>query len=194
MPAAKRREALVDAALCLFVKRSYRGVTTAEIARAGGVTEPILYRHFASKRDLYLACVEASWRRVRELWIAAVAAEPDPGAWLAAMGKSYLEAKDRRTMLVELWVQALAEVADDAVFRKAIRHHLRDVHAHVADVIRQAQAEGGVLPERDSDAEAWIWISFGLIGVISRRIPGVLDDAFPGIAASRRLWMTGRPA
>jgi AcrR family transcriptional regulator len=53
LPAAKRRLALIETALKVFSDGSYRGTTTAEIARAAGVSEPILYRHIASKRDLY---------------------------------------------------------------------------------------------------------------------------------------------
>ena len=37
-----------------------------------GVTEPVLYRHFASKRDLYLAVLEESWSRLRAMWQQAV--------------------------------------------------------------------------------------------------------------------------
>ena len=48
LPAAERRLALVEAAIRVFTDGSYRGTTTAEIARAAGVPEPILYRHFAS--------------------------------------------------------------------------------------------------------------------------------------------------
>ena len=66
LPAAERRQALVDTALGVFAEGSYRGTTTAEIAREAGVSEPILYRHFASKRDLYLACIDEAWRQQRE--------------------------------------------------------------------------------------------------------------------------------
>ena len=62
LPAAARRRAILDAALRVFAAGSYSGATTAEIARAVGVTEPILYRHFASKRELYLACIDEAWR------------------------------------------------------------------------------------------------------------------------------------
>ena len=55
LPAAERRQSLLEAALPIFAAGSYRGVTTAEIARAAGVSEPVLYRHFPSKRALYLA-------------------------------------------------------------------------------------------------------------------------------------------
>jgi AcrR family transcriptional regulator len=58
MAAADRRRHLIETAIRLFTEGSYHGTTTAEIARAAGVSEPILYRHFASKRDLYLAALE----------------------------------------------------------------------------------------------------------------------------------------
>ena len=171
---------------------SYRGTTTAEIARGAGVSEPILYRHFDSKRELYLACLDAAWSRVKRLWESAVASEPDSGAWLAAMGRAYLDARDRRTMLVELWVHALTEAGDDPVMRRALRNHLREVHSFVEGVIERAQVQGGYLRERDARSEAWTWISFGLIGMLSRRLPGLVDDALAGIFAARREWMTGR--
>ena len=66
----------------------YRGATTAEIAREAGVTEPILYRHFASKQALYLACIETAWQRVRAAWDEAVANEPDPHALDAGDGRA----------------------------------------------------------------------------------------------------------
>ena len=83
LAATDRRAAIVDAALSVFSARAYGGATTAEIARAAGVTEPILYRHFSSKRELFLACVDEVWRRLREAVEEEIAAEPDPpaGCW-----------------------------------------------------------------------------------------------------------------
>ena len=57
--------AVVETACRVFAKSSYRGSTTAQIARETGVTEPVLYRHFASKRELYLACLDAVWDQLR---------------------------------------------------------------------------------------------------------------------------------
>src|SRR5687768_14653782 len=67
LPAGERREAIVRAALRVFTSTSYAGATTAEIAREAGVTEPILYRHFASKRDLWLACLDVAWDETRAM-------------------------------------------------------------------------------------------------------------------------------
>jgi AcrR family transcriptional regulator len=55
----ERHGAILDAALRLFSERGFRGTTTRALAEAVGVTEPVLYEHFRSKRDLYAAIVEA---------------------------------------------------------------------------------------------------------------------------------------
>src|SRR5581483_846427 len=68
MAAADRRRHLIETAILVFSEGSYRGTTTAEIARAAGVSEPILYRHFASKRELYLAALDHVWTKAKALW------------------------------------------------------------------------------------------------------------------------------
>ena len=44
---------------------------------------------------------------------------------------------------------------------------------------------------RDPDAEAWIFISLGLLSTIDRRLGNLVGDEFDDIVASRRAWMTG---
>ena len=189
LAATERRAALLDTACHVFSKGSYRGTTTAEIARECGVTEPILYRHFASKRDLYLACLDEAWRRVRTTWETAIAAEPDAANWLPAMGRAFLELKEQKIVLSNLWVQSLAEASEDPEIRRYLRRHLQDVHDFVADVIRRTQEKGAVPPDRDPAAEAWIFLSLGLLGAIGRRLGGLVEDDFDRIRAARRRWL-----
>jgi TetR/AcrR family transcriptional regulator len=49
---------LIQVAIRLFSRKGFRGTTTKEIALAAGVTEAIIFRHFASKDDLYAAILE----------------------------------------------------------------------------------------------------------------------------------------
>lgn len=58
LPAAERREQILHAALGCFARRGYVGSGTRDLARAAGVTEPILYRHFDGKAGLFEAVVE----------------------------------------------------------------------------------------------------------------------------------------
>jgi AcrR family transcriptional regulator len=58
MAAGARRESIVGAAAGLFARHGYAATTLDEVAAAVGVTKPILYRHFDSKKALYLALLE----------------------------------------------------------------------------------------------------------------------------------------
>jgi AcrR family transcriptional regulator len=194
LSAPERRAAVVETACRVFAKSSYHGSTTAQIARETGVTEPVLYRHFSSKRELYLVCLGVAWDRLRALWEKALASEPDPSAWLGTLGKTYLQARAAdRVIVVDLWIQALTEAADDPEIRRGLRDQVREVHDFVAGVIRRSQEAGGVKPERDADAEAWIFISLGLLTTIDRRLGNLVGEGFDDIVVSRRTWMTGSP-
>jgi AcrR family transcriptional regulator len=192
LPAQARRAAVLDTACRIFSQGSYRGTTTAEIAREAGVSEPILYRHFASKRELYLACLGEAWGQLRARWEQLIEAEPDSGQWLPSLGAAFMHVHQAKVQLSNLWLHALTEASEDPEIRRALRAHLREVHDFVADVIRRAQEQGGVIAERDPTAEAWIFVSLGLLGSIGRRLGGLAREDVPRIIAARREWMTGR--
>ena len=195
LAAAERRRAILDTASRAFSEGSYRGTTTAEIAREAGVTEPVLYRHFASKRELYLAVLESAWGEIREGWDR-ILAETDPAdGWIPKMSKVALSAPGCRAVLADLWIQSLSEAYDDAEIRRYLRRQMREVHDYVADVIRRAQEAGTVEIERDPEAEAWIFLSVSLLVTVARRLGGLLaNDDLDRIRTSRRTWMTGSPA
>ncbi len=187
LPAAERRAALVDAALRVFGEGSYDGATTAGIARAAGVSEPILYRHFPSKRDLYFACLDEMWARLREEVERIVADERDAGEWLFAVPRAILKLRERGIHPNQLWIQALSEAGEDAEIRRFVRKHMREVHRFVADLYRRSQVAGGLPADRDPDAEAWIGIGIGLLRSVQDRLGGLLTpDDFAAILAARR--------
>jgi AcrR family transcriptional regulator len=192
LPASERRAAVLDTASRVFARCSYRGATTAEIARRAGVTEPILYRHFDSKRTLYLACLDEAWQRVRTTWEEAIGAEPDPGEWPSTMARCFRDvAREERSVLSTLWVQALAEASEDPEISRYARRHLREVHDYATDVMRRAQAAGRIPAGRDVDAEGWVFVGLGLLGSIGRRLGAVSEDDFDRIRRARRAWLMG---
>jgi len=187
LTAVERRQAVLDTACRVFFANSYRGATTAEIAREAGITEPILYRHFGSKRDLYLACLDEAWRIFREFCEHAIA--ENPVGCLGAISDAYMEKKSK-LRVVDLWIQALTEASSDAVIAKAVRAQIREVHDFFADVIRRGQAEGVVHADRDPVAEAWMFVAGGLLVTIDHRLGGLLGGDLDRVRASRRTWMS----
>jgi AcrR family transcriptional regulator len=192
LPAAERRQAIVDAALRVFVAGSYSGATTAEIAREAGVSEPILYRHFASKRELYLACLESAWAAFRAALDAKLAEHEDRDA-VVAIGEGSREFHASGGVKpVTLWIQALTEAGEDEQIQGFLRGQLREVHDYIAGVVRRAQAAGGVPADRDADAEAWVFVGAALLLSFADRLGGLLTPHdLARISAERRRWLTG---
>ena len=62
MTSEDRRAAIMATAIKLFSERGFRGTTTRALADAIGVSEPVLYEHFKSKRDLFEAIIDVKSR------------------------------------------------------------------------------------------------------------------------------------
>jgi AcrR family transcriptional regulator len=68
LTAPARRELIEQAACELFAARGYVATSIDEIAKRAGVTAPVLYDHFASKRDLHRHLLERHFAELRRLW------------------------------------------------------------------------------------------------------------------------------
>jgi AcrR family transcriptional regulator len=200
LPAEERRRAILKAALRVFSSGSYAGATTAEIAREAGVSEPVLYRHFASKRDLWTECLDAAWEELRGALDAAVdellaVPREEVLARLPVAGAAPLPpsaARWKKALLPNLWMQGVIEAGEDRVIRRHVARHMRVVHDHVAAKLRDGQAAGVVPADRDPDAEAWVMIAGGLLRSVASRLGGLLDeDDLAAIQRERVRWLVG---
>jgi len=54
LPAAQRRTQLLDTAVTVFADKGYHATSMNDVADAAGVTKPVLYQHFSSKRELFV--------------------------------------------------------------------------------------------------------------------------------------------
>ncbi len=59
LSAEERRQAIADAVRGVFADKGFDGTTTRELAKAAGVSEALLYKHFPSKESLYAAMLDA---------------------------------------------------------------------------------------------------------------------------------------
>ena len=94
LPAAARRQQLLDTALATFARLGYHDASMNDIAEAAGVTKPVLYQHFGSKRELFLEVLSDVAAGMRRTVRAATSAAAGPrqqvqlgfAAWFAWVG------------------------------------------------------------------------------------------------------------
>lgn len=73
----EKKEKILDAALALFAKEGYHATSTSKVAKAAGVSEGLIFRHFGNKEGLLQAILEVGEDKLKELFVDIVM-EPDP--------------------------------------------------------------------------------------------------------------------
>ncbi len=68
IPQEERRTQIIEAAMALFTNSGFKGTTTREIACAAGISEAIIFRHFATKEDLYDAIIAHTLEKRFRVW------------------------------------------------------------------------------------------------------------------------------
>jgi AcrR family transcriptional regulator len=90
LPRDQRRAQLLDAANEVFTSKGYHAAAMDDIADAAGVSKPVLYQHFPSKLDLYLALLDTSCDRLVDVVQEALAStEDNADRVVATMGAFY---------------------------------------------------------------------------------------------------------
>jgi AcrR family transcriptional regulator len=85
LSATARREQLLDVALEVFARSGYHDTSMNDVADAAGVTKPVLYQHFESKRELFQALLDAVGARMLNA-ITAATAEANDGRTRTELG------------------------------------------------------------------------------------------------------------
>ena len=144
MASEDRREQLINVAIRLFSRKGFSGTTTKEVARAAGVNQAILFRHFATKEELYAAILEhkASTSRADE-WLEELrghAERRDDEALFRAVVAKVLEHGRRDRDFMRLMLFSALEGHELA--RSFREKRVRPVFNFLRDYVALRQSEG----------------------------------------------------
>jgi AcrR family transcriptional regulator len=136
LTAGERREDVVRAATKEFATGGYAGTSTEQIARRARVSQPYLFQLFGTKKQLFIAAVQACFASTRQAFEEtgrqARSRQVDPDGVLEAMGHRYVELLKNRDML-RLQLHAYAACEDPA-----IRRVVGEEFAGLYDAVRRA--------------------------------------------------------
>jgi AcrR family transcriptional regulator len=147
MAGGDRRLQILRTAMSVFAHRGFRGTTTKEIARAAGISEAMVFRHFATKEELYSAILDHK---------ACYEIVMDP----AHIVGDVLTQKNDRAVFERLALNALDHHDCDPEFQRLLLHSaleghelaqmfwekfVRHVYEFLGDYIRKRQREGALV-------------------------------------------------
>src|SRR5204863_913738 len=166
MRAPERRAQLLEVARRVFGTSGFHAVSMETVAKEAGVTKPILYDHFPSKKELYLALLDADLAVLHDEVSKALSSSSGNRERIRSSFQAYFDFVDEHAEGFRLLMQETVGAEDD--FRHHVEAFRAQILSEVADLIER-ESQG-----RLSRAHAET-VALGLIGMVenvARRDPG----------------------
>ena len=154
LPRKARREQLLMSAQTIFVARGYHAAAMDEIAENAGVSKPVLYQHFPSKLDLYLALLEQSTEDLVRRVQRALDGTHDNQRRVRAAIEAYFAFVDDEAAAFRLVFES------DLTNEPAVRTIIEGVDVRCAEAISHVIAADTGLP-----ADQSMLVAMGLLGM-----------------------------
>jgi AcrR family transcriptional regulator len=161
LPEEDRRRSILDAALAVLSSEGYSGMTTARVARKVGVAEPILYRHFSSKRDILRTLLDEVIARMMAAFRELIEGETDPVAALRRICRAYPELSRRYGREFRIINESIFEGRDPET-RATLSNHYNAYRAFLQALIQKGQQAGGLRKDIPAEVGAWHMIHCAL--------------------------------
>ena len=161
LKAPQRREQLLEVAEKIFAKWGYSATTTAAIAQAAGVTEPILYRHFSSKQELFVAITRSVSAQTLERWHELIASAPSSTEKIRTIAREFPAHLHRLQNAYRVIHGALANSRDRRVLN-AMKEHYTQLEKFFSAIVTAGQKSGEFRAGLDPKVPAWQLINVGI--------------------------------
>lgn len=175
MPAADRRADILASVLPCFARLGFAAAGTRELAGASGVTEPVLYRHFRNKNDLFAGVLDLVRDRIATALQSTLAGHATASDRLRAL---VLALPDNLAGLrAELQILNGAACASES---KAHQNAVRRVYEAIGDLLARALTDSDLRPGVDPQTAAHFVLEAGLGASLLRplRVRGVTHRAY----------------
>lgn len=131
---ANRRTDIISAAIEVFAETGYYRTTTMQVAKRAGISQPYIFRFFATKEELLLAALEASWKRIADSFrhVIATASANQLEQELIAAYEEIMTAHRSETLL-----QMQAQTILDEHIRAAMQAGFREIRGIVLEAFHK---------------------------------------------------------
>jgi AcrR family transcriptional regulator len=155
----ERRSAIIASAIQLFSEKGFRGVTTREISQAVGVSEPVLYQHFPSKRELYEAIIDSLSASMEQDPVPHRADTSDDSDFFSVLAEAIISWHERHPAYIRLFLFSALEGNEvgEMLFDRHSCPFWDELTAHI-----RSRIEAGAF--RSGDPALYAYHFIGLVG------------------------------
>jgi AcrR family transcriptional regulator len=161
LKAPQRRQQLLAVATKIFARHGYSATTTHAIAEAAGVTEPILYRHFQSKQEMFVAITRQMSKQTLMHWRRLTAEINDPTEELRVIAREFPRHLHGLADAYHVIHGALATSRDRKVLN-VMKEHYGQIEEFFVAIIHRGQTSGQFRTGLDAKDPAWQLIHLGI--------------------------------
>jgi AcrR family transcriptional regulator len=161
LKAPQRKEQILAVATKIFARMGYNGATTHAIADAAGVTEPILYRHFKGKQELFVAIARQMSRQTIKHWEEMIEDIDNPVDELRVIARGFPRHLRGLADAYHVIHGALATSRDRKVVA-VMKEHYSQIEKFFCDIIKRGQESGAFRRDVDCRMPAWQLIHMGI--------------------------------
>lgn len=187
----ERRTLILHSAKRVFARSTYAEASTGELAHESEVTEPMLYKHFGSKKGLFLAVLCEFGKQFQDMLQERIShrAEQDILDALVHVVDDYCVIVKADPDIQRLFFQAVAEASDPDIAR-CVSEHNRAVYACVRQLVERALEEGYLDPAVSANTATWGYLStilaiqYGLMLDLTAEVAQVQQEM-------SRIWLRG---
>jgi AcrR family transcriptional regulator len=148
----ERRRQLLEAGAHVFTERSYDDASMAEVARAAGISKGLLYHYFPSKRDLFVATLEAAAAELREI------TQPNPSL---PVQEQLVDVLERYLAWIDDHADSYSKLMESASGSDDVRSYMAQVRAGTVERMLEVLVKGGDPAALRTALHGFLWFMDG---------------------------------
>ena len=158
LPAAKRKQSILKAAERCLARKGFYNCTTADIAAAADITEPILYQHFRNKSDIITSMRNKAIDDISRYVIRRVLKRGTPLEGMRECAEAFFDYTLQHRGTMRAYYYSIPELGKGGLRRSPVERLYR-FHEAVSFMLEEAQRQGKAVSDIDAADYAWSFIA-----------------------------------
>ena len=161
LSAEERKKIILKSAVKVFARSNYRAAKMADIGAESGVLEAMVYKHFPSKKAIFLRILQHISGRIITIWEAETEKNLNALSTLKNMGTAYYHRMKDHPDELKVQFQAISEIDDEDIANQLRQDHIRYI-GYFESILKKGVREGSIRSGIDSRGYAFLFNGAGI--------------------------------